>query len=69
MKLNIRKFCFRLPDKRMTSLKNDVPTRWNSTLEMVESILKMKVEVDVVLKRIASLTAALILTNWNYLKI
>ncbi|XP_065648000.1 uncharacterized protein LOC136077728 [Hydra vulgaris] len=35
-----------------SSLKNSVPTRWNSTLEMIESILDLKTHVDTVLKKI-----------------
>ena len=34
------------------SLKNTVPTRWNSTLEMIESILDLQKPVDSVLKKI-----------------
>lgn len=50
---------FEKPDHRHASLKSSCPTRWNSSLLMVESILDMKREVTNSLKRIGKVSMCL----------
>jgi len=62
-----RQACQGSGTERGWRLQNEICTRWNSSLEMAESLLHMKSEVTSVLKRIGKYDHCLAIDEWALL--